>query len=334
MKINKQELIKALEVVKPGLANNEMIEQATSFAFMGGRVVTYNDEISISHPVKDLDLEGAVKADKLYKFLSKLKTDEIEGEVTDSEIKLTTKKSKVGLGLQVEIKMPLEEIGKIGKWKDLPEDFNTAIGFCIFSCSRDMSKPVLTCIHVKTDQAESSDNFRGTIKKFKGELPFSFLLPASTARELIRYPIKQIGRGKGWVHFRTASDTIFSCRIFEDNFPEMSHLFDIKGKEIKLPKGLDETLDEAGVFSAKDHFLDDVVKVTMEDKKMLIHASDGNDWFDSEARVRYDGPAVSFTIHTNFLKEICKVSSHCVFSENMMKFWGEDWEHVLSLSVD
>ena len=48
--MKKAELIKALEAVRPGLANKEMIEQSTSFAFMKDRVVTYNDEISISYP--------------------------------------------------------------------------------------------------------------------------------------------------------------------------------------------------------------------------------------------------------------------------------------------
>ena len=63
MQINRQNLQKALEIVKPGLSNKEIIEQTTSFAFIDGKVVTYNDEISICHPVEGLTLEGAVKAD-------------------------------------------------------------------------------------------------------------------------------------------------------------------------------------------------------------------------------------------------------------------------------
>jgi len=54
MKINKNELKNALEIVKPGLANKEIIDQSTSFAFMNDCIVTYNDEISVSHPVKDI----------------------------------------------------------------------------------------------------------------------------------------------------------------------------------------------------------------------------------------------------------------------------------------
>jgi hypothetical protein len=73
--MKKTDLIKALEAVKPGLANKEMIEQSTSFAFMEDRVVTYNDEISISHPLKGIPIVGAIKADELYAFLSKVKIE-------------------------------------------------------------------------------------------------------------------------------------------------------------------------------------------------------------------------------------------------------------------
>ena len=52
MKINRKELLDTLSIVSPGVSNKEMaIEQATTFAFLKDRVVTYNDEISISHPI-------------------------------------------------------------------------------------------------------------------------------------------------------------------------------------------------------------------------------------------------------------------------------------------
>ena len=66
--IKRAELKEALETVKPGLASKEIIEQSTSFAFMGDKVVTYNNKISMSHPVKGLDITGAVKADEMYQL--------------------------------------------------------------------------------------------------------------------------------------------------------------------------------------------------------------------------------------------------------------------------
>ena len=95
--MKKQDLLTALETVKPGLASKEMIEQSTSFAFMNDRVVTYNDEISLSHPVKDLEIEGAIQAEQLYKLLNKLKKDEIEVEIKGNELLLKSGNTEAGL---------------------------------------------------------------------------------------------------------------------------------------------------------------------------------------------------------------------------------------------
>jgi hypothetical protein len=64
MIIKKIDLLHALEVVKPGLGRQEQIQQTTSFAFITGRVVTYNDELSISHPLANCEIEGAIKPEE------------------------------------------------------------------------------------------------------------------------------------------------------------------------------------------------------------------------------------------------------------------------------
>ena len=115
--MRRSDLLAALETVKPGLSNKEMIEQATSFAFLGDRIVTYNDEISISHPVQNLNIEGAVQAEELYKLLSKLKKEDIEITTIDNELQIKCGRTKAGLTLQQEIKLPLEEITGKRKWK-------------------------------------------------------------------------------------------------------------------------------------------------------------------------------------------------------------------------
>ena len=76
MKIATSKIKEALAIVKPALANKEILEQTTSFAFLNGRVVTYNDEISISHPFES-DFEGAVKAEELYGLLSRTTKEEV-----------------------------------------------------------------------------------------------------------------------------------------------------------------------------------------------------------------------------------------------------------------
>ena len=121
--MNKKLLLDCLERVAPGLSRKDVIEQATSFAFMGDKVVTFNDEISISCKLPDINLTGAIKAEELYKFLSKVKTEEIELTMEENEIRIRSGKAKIGLVIESEIKLPLSELGEIKKWEKLPEDF-------------------------------------------------------------------------------------------------------------------------------------------------------------------------------------------------------------------
>ena len=196
--MKKQDLLKALETVKPGLATKEMIEQSTSFAFTNGRVTTYNDEISLSHPVPDLQIEGVVQAEELYQLLNRLKKDDVEISTKDNEIRITSGRTKAGLTLQEEITLPLEEIGETGKWKPLPEDFLHYVKLAMGACSRDMSRPVLTCVHVNEKIVEGSDSFRIMKCELEEEVPAkTFLLPANSAAEVVKLKPVKIADGDG-----------------------------------------------------------------------------------------------------------------------------------------
>lgn len=333
--MQRKELLDALGIVKPGLANREMIEQSTSFAFMDGRVVTYNDEISISHPIKGLDVEGAIRADELYQLLSKINKDEIDFVTRDSEVILKSGKIAAGFSLEEKIELPLEEIGDLGKWKKMPTSLLEALRFTMFSCSRDMSSPLLTCVNVRKDGlVESSDNWRFT--QHQGDkLPIrTFLIPATTVQDLVRYDVTKIASGRGWVHFATAEGTVFSCRTFEGEFPSGADLLDVKGVEITLPKSIGDMLDRATVFSKRGHVLDEMVTVTLAKKKLKVFGQGDSGWFEESANVKYSGDPIAFSISPTFLKDIVIKHRACILGDNRMKFVGEGWEHVMALKAE
>jgi len=334
MKINKAQLTKALEIVKPGLANKEMIEQSTSFAFIGEKVVTYNDEISISHPVPGLELKGAIKADELYKLLNKIKQEQVEFELTENEIIIKTGKTTVGLTLQHEVKLPLEEIGAITKWKTLPKDFIDNIKFAVLAVSNDMSRPILTCIHVTDEGAyESSDGFK--LLRIAGEkMPVkSFLLPATTVAQIIKVSPDHIAEGQGWIHFQNSKNgTILSCRIFEDQYPNVAPLLVVKkGIDLILPNTITEILDRASVFSKRDHFSDEQIILTICAKKIKIESASETGWFEEEIPIRYDGEEVFFAITPYLLGDILNRTKTCTLSDNRITFKEEGWQYLAIL---
>jgi len=330
--MKKEELLKALEIVKPGLASKEIIEQSTSFAFMENRVVTYNDEISISHPVEDLEITGAVQATELYLILKKLKQDDINVELTETEVLLTAGRVRVGLTLQSEIKLPLEEVGTIEKWKTLPEDFLTAMRMAMYSTGTDNSKPVLTCVHVNQKGfIEGSDGYRimrTTLSK-KLNVP-TFLIPAHSVTTVLKLiPIK-MAMGEGWVHFQTEAGTVLSCRILEDTFPETTGILNIEdGKEITFPRTINEILERASVFKkVEGTSINEDVAVCLEKNRIKIASQSNTGWFSEESNVKYEGERLEFNIIPSLLKNILSTVLTCSFNGKILKFVGEGWEFI------
>jgi len=336
MKIKKAELQKALELVKPGLAGKELIEQSTSFAFMGNRVVTYNDEISMSVPlVEGFNLTGAVKAEELYKLLTKLKGDEITLELTENEIQITCGKQRAGLSIQAEIKLPLEELGDIGKFSPLPKTFQESLKFVYPSAGTDMVHPVLTCVHITPDGwMEASDGFRVSRMDVGEDLPIktNLLIPASMVRNILALGECTISTGKtGWVHFLNKEGTMLSCRIFTDSFPNVAAIMDVKGEELQLPKALTEMLERAKVFGKRDHAMDESVTIDVDGREFTISGENEYGWYEETSPVRYNGEPFTFAVTPQLLQGILDKSNSATIGKDKIRFDGEGWEFIAIL---
>jgi hypothetical protein len=333
MKINKKELLDALERVKPGLASKELIAQTTSFAFIKGRVVTYNDTISISHPVPGLDLEGAIQAEGLFKFLNKVKKDDLELEIVGNEITLTSGRAKAGFTLQTEIKLPLDnEIMERTEWRVLSEDFIKAIQFVMSACSRDSTVCNSVCVE-RSGAITATDNYRIARYTLADDMPcMTFLLPSDAAVEVVKLNPVHIAEGNGWVHFETEEGTIISCRTSEGIFPNVSQILTIKGEKLELPKAIDEILDRAMVFAKRDHILEESVKVSISDRAFKVRATSDTGWFEEETNIKYEG-TLAFSIAPYLLKDILSKTLVCEVCGNKLMFEGSNWVYITLLMI-
>jgi DNA polymerase III sliding clamp (beta) subunit (PCNA family) len=331
--MKKADLLHALEVVKPGLSSKEVIEQATSFAFIKGKVVTYNDEISISSPVPGLDISGAIRAEELYQLLRKLKHEDIEVSITGNEIILKSGKATAGLVLQQEITLPLEEITEKGDWQLLPDNFLKSIKAAMSACTTEANKPILTCVHINADGfIEGSDGYRIVRYQLNGTLPVNtFLIPADSVKEILKLSPVEIAESDGWIHFRTAEDSVISCRLFDDVFPDTTPYLKVKGDTLVFPKSMSDLIDRAAVCAKGDSEIDKEVTITLENNRIKLKSENGVAWFKEEANIHYDGEPITFSITPYLLKGILEETQECVFNNKALKFVGEDWEYMSAL---
>jgi len=334
--MKKQTLLNALELVKPGLAGKESIEQSTSFVFTKGFVITYNDSISVCHPLPELSIEGAVPANELYNLLSKIKAEEIEVSIIDNELHINAGKARAGVSLIDEIKLPLSEIGAIGEWKPLPERFLKGIEMAMYSCSKSLSEPITNCVYVnKGGFVEGTNNYKITHYELREKMPTpSFLLPSYVISDLIKLHPIEISKGEGWVHFRTQQGTVISCRIIEDKYPDTKKILEAKGVEIIFPKTIQEIIERAGVFSKWVNTDLETVEIHIEEKRIKVRSQNENGWFEEEGNIRYEDTPLHFMISPVLLKEIVKETLTFYYSENLLRFEGEDWVYIAALEVE
>lgn len=328
MKIKRKELLQALEIVKPGLAVNDVIEQATSFAFMDDKVVTYNDEISIAHPVSGLGLKGAIKAEEFYKLLQKFDAENLMLKAVKGEVIVKSGRSKAGLLLQSEITLPLEEVEQAEEWKDLPEGVIEALDFVMDSCSRDSAQPLLGSIHITPNYAEASDGLRISRHEFKEPLDIeaNILLPASSARVVIQRKPEKISITEGWVHFQNESGTIISCRVFEDDFPDVDPYLQLQEPlKVTMPKECVVAMERASVFSSTEA---GVITVRLQENKIVIEGRNDYGWFEEPIDADYAGEEFAFLITPKQFQDILQKQNEAQIDRGKMLFSGKNWQYL------
>lgn len=336
MKVKTDDFKSALDIVKPALGNaaKEIVEQAASFAFIQGCVVTYNDEISIKTPLTSVKLEGVIKADELYKFLGKVKTSEFDITVKETEIEMKAGHAKVGFALNKEVLLPLDEVSEIGSWKDLPKNFLTACKFAAASASTDMTDPKLTCVHLAHKGViEASNNHRLVVWGLVGEeLPIdSTLVPASSIKEVIKIQPSQVAEGSGWIHFRNEQGTIISCRIFDEKYVDTEAILQSikKTKKIEFPVEVLPVLEKAEIFT-QEQKTNGSVELEFKNGKITVKSESSTAWFKES--IAYDGDdEFTFSITPYLLKDILKQTNKCRINNNILKFVGPEWVYITSL---
>ena len=350
--INRRALMDALTKVRPGIANKEIVENSVNFSFNEKEIFTNNDEISVAQKFES-GIVGSIKAEEFYKLISKIPSDEItinqEGTnlLLTAEIKIKDKEDKeVTDSLTANIKMTETIIDRQGinppaknsnKWNKLPADFTKAATFCIFSTSKNMVKPELTCIWFTSDEdgavAISCDGYRGTMYYFNKEdkIDIPFLVPANVAKYLSIYNPTRYLLTESWLHFMNNEDTILSCRVVATDYPEQIwDFFAVEGKEFNLPTGFDEVIQRTETIVTEEFEQDKFLTLTLK-KGEIECTGQGTLGKISEKRpIDYDGEEKEILVHPRLLLDILKHHSTMRIGERL-KFEADDFEHVVCM---
>lgn len=331
MRINREELISDLQMVKAGVSPREFIEQSSCFIFQDGMVMTFNDEVACKKTTCLKGITGAVQAAALTAILEKLTEPELKvRENEKGELEFRGKKKGFGIVKDAEIFLPIDRVEVPEKWKSLPPEFTEAVGLVQHCVSTDENRFLLTCIHLTPTHIEACDNLQVMRCQIETKLKTSVLVRGTSLQHLTSLAMDKIALTESWLHFRNQSGLIYSCRRYAEEYHNLDGILSVKGHPIVIPKGLSEASDRAAVFAA-DKAGDPLMTVALRDGLIRLTGEGLSGWYKEIKKANYHGPPMEFVIAPELLKHISSKHSDAQISQKKLKVNGGSWEYVTVL---
>lgn len=329
MRIDREELLRKLEAVAPGLAIKEAVEQSSCFVFQKGRVITFNDEIACSTSC-EIGFEGAVAAKPLLDLLAKLAEKELDLVVETAELIVKGKRRRAGITREATITLPVGVVEPPVKWTDIDTEFTEAISVVQHCAGKDPNNFALTCIHLTPDFAESCDNFQVARYPVKTGVAAPCLVKRDSIRHIVGLGMTEVSETKTWIHYRNPSELVFSVRREVHDFQDLNHILEMEGTPTTLPGGLAEAVAKAEIFSAQNAE-NNVVIVELRAGQLRLRGVGVSGWYEERKEVKWTGEPFSFSIEPKLLLEIVNRTNDCIITPGRLKVDGGKFVFVTCL---
>jgi hypothetical protein len=345
MKIDKEEFLNDLQMVKSGLSSKELLEQSSCYVFKDGHVFTFNDEVACRKKTA-MAFEGAVPAKLLLATLEKLKADtHLEVlENPDGQLEFRGVNKRFAITRDAQISLPIEKVTEETPttWAKLPENFGDVINKVKDCVSTDEANNFsLTCVHFHPNYIEACDNRQLLRWHVSLGNKRSLLVRGNAIGHIVGLGVSKVSSTQSWIHFKNAAGLIFSCRKFVEEYPQgMDAVLAVKGEPIKLPKGIIEASDRAAEFSKEEaQGIEPVVGVHLWPGGIRIEGTGQAGWYKETKKCNYSGPKIDFVMTPVLLQHITNNFNDAVISQKKLRATGGHkdnhgaWEYVTVLGT-
>jgi len=346
--MDRKKLIESLSRLMPGLAKGDIVEHFSCFNIEGDTIRVTNGRLFMREKLEEnLGFRASVPGKIFYQFLTSVKQDTIQ--VTPSEGSLTLNCGKVDGKLLVK---KLETAQKIfeaieepadSEWKPLPAGFVLGLKLCKFSCSDDLTIPVLTGVFVNGPLMFSCDRYRITKYECEADTEMKCILPVSLIQELEKnsshvdaYCIKN-----GMIFFRLwEGKVVLGSGLIDGSYPDLSsHFPELTGDEIvELPVELSEALDRQNLIQSEVMEIDRETEVVFSGKKISLHAKN-KDVGEISEEIDFETPpqykSVKIRMNPVFFREVLDISRVMAYDKesNSIVIVGDRLTHLVKTKV-
>lgn len=333
MKVNREEFLRKLESVMPGIAVRESIEQSSCFVFKDRKIITFNDEVACQIEY-NIDIEGAVVAKPLLTILEKLTETEIDITIKKEggEIIVKGKNRRAGITIEAKVNLPVNVIEQPEEWVDLNPDFTDAVDIVQHCAGKDVNFFQLTCIHITKEHIESCDSYQLARYPLKINISEPCLVRRDSIKHVVGLGMTEISETKTWLHFRNTEGLVLSVRREVSDFPALDKLLDVNGTLVSLPGSLSEAVNKAEVFSSENKD-NNIVILQLSSDKLSIKGVGANGWYEERREVKWKEDPISFSISPKLLIDILNQSTDCFIADKRLKVDNGKYKYVTVLGA-
>jgi hypothetical protein len=337
----REDLIRILQSVEPGLSARGTVDQSTAFTFLDGTLCTYNEEVCCraSSPFGTA-VNGAVRAGKILDVLGKMTEDEICVMQTPTELQFQCKRDvegksvttrRIGVTCEHDVRLPVKDIPTPSDWKPLHKDFCEAISL-VQESAKNTGIFMQTAVHIGPKWLEACDRHQLCRWTLKTGFSSSVLVRKESVRHVVGAAMTEFAESNHWVHFRNDSGLELCCRRFSENYEDFSKFLEVEGTPTSLPKSFIDESDIASLFSSENRQADRVL-VDVRSGSSRLSARGVTGWYEGAwRRLNYEGPSFSFLISPKMLKSLVERHNECVLSENRLAVKDKRYTYVVYLT--
>jgi DNA polymerase III sliding clamp (beta) subunit (PCNA family) len=337
MKVNKNDLITAIEKVKSGLSR-------TLLNFTGSHIITSSDIIFAIIPF-DLKEVGpfSVDAKGFYNIISGISEEEIELKLKQESLSITSSKTRAKIRISIKNENDLKNIQKIIKndsWDKLPKTFMKYLSICSISTleSNLTSNSILKNILIRENLMASSDSFRISrcFLRRKIKLPKKeILLPSDTISKILNKSFDYYSFSNPFFLLKDESDLVYGIRIEEGKYKEFEDHFDLDGIEIDFPSDLYNIISSSSKFlrDTNDEISTEheVIKITLKRNILMTKVKRDIGWIEKKLPIKYMGKSFSFLTNPKLLEELSQDMTKMIISKEKALFKTDDFEILIVL---
>ena len=331
MRVNRSNLLQALNTVKPVITSNDFLHQDTHFIFTGDYVAAYDGYMGIKCRF-ETDFMCTVPFNEFYSILDRIECEEVIIEMAKNKICFEgiNVKGELNVNIEIEDKFLLHHPDD---WKHLPGDFIDAINFCLPSTSQNATKPILMYLNVQGDTMESTDNYRISQYRMKGSVADPLLIHANYGSCINKHLITKYNLDDSWIFFRTDDGVIFYCRKVEYQYPNLDSIIEqfVDGITIVFPSGIIDAINVSSILAGGSLDIESKIKVTIENNKLVCTGCNDVGKVDCMLDFNFSGNSFSFVINPVFFSAILKKSNTAIVGQDRIMFIGDNFKHLIAL---